>query len=264
MTQPLAAQDSPSASIQPHPKGTAGALAEKFRWVRRPNLPRFVAPYAVVLILTLLAMTWTLQLWRLDITSPLCYNGDAMQHLMFTKGFIENGWYLRNPMLGAPFEMEMYEFPAADTLPGLIIKFLGLFSHDPALVTNVFFLLTFPLASLCAFFACRQIGIRTGPAMLSSVLYAFLPYHFFRNTSHLYLSAYFVAPLAVLVAWWVASGHGGGSEHGWRQPSALWSPWRECTTLFSPGFFWLPPASWLCLPGGIGGISWREALCAPC
>ena len=182
---------------------------------------RGLVAYGAVLLLTLLGLILTLHLRGLDLTCPIAYGGDGMLHLMFTKAFVENGWYLHNPWLGAPFTMEMYEFPAADTLPGLVIKFLGLFTRDPALINNLFYLLTFPLASVCAFFTCRQIGLVTGPAMLSSVLYAFLPYHYFRGEAHLYLSAYFVAPLAVLVAWWVATGRFTRHDGTWRSGRLL-------------------------------------------
>ena len=187
--------------------------------------------------LTLLVLTLILHLWKFDFITPFSYGGDATLHLMFTKAFVENGWYLRNPMLGAPTVMEMYEFPAADTLPGLFIKLLGVFSHDPAIINNVFFLLTFPLASLCAFFACRQIGISVGPAMLSSLLYAFLPYHFFRSSAHLYLSAYFVAPLAVLVAWWIATGRLFPDCSGWRSRRFLVAA-ALCATVSMAGVYY--------------------------
>ena len=49
------------------------------------------------------------------------------------------------------------------------------------------------------------ISARTGG--LAGVLYAFLPYHFWRSTGHLYLIVLLHggAP-AALVAWWVATG----------------------------------------------------------
>ena len=182
------------------------------RLVARP-----LAAYGLVLALTLLVLTLVLRLWSLDFHTPTNYGGDGTLHLMFTKGLVENGWYLTNPSLGAPGEMDLHEFPAVDTLPALLIKGLALFTHDPALLNNLFFLLTFPLTSLAAFYACRQFGLLTGPSLLCALLYAFMPYHFSRSEGHLYLSAYFMAPLAVLVAWWVAEGRLLGSAGPWRR-----------------------------------------------
>ena len=176
---------------------------------------RPLAAYGLVLALTLLVLTLALRLWDLDFHTPTNYGGDGTLHLMFTKGLLENGWFLTNPSLGAPGEMDLREFPAVDTLPALLIKGLGLFTHDPALLNNLFFLLTFPLASLAAFHACRQMGFLFGPSLLCALLYAFAQYHFVRSEGHLYLSAYFMAPLAVLVAWWIAEGRLLGPGRAW-------------------------------------------------
>ena len=176
---------------------------------------RPLAAYGLVLALTLLVLTLALRLWDLDFHVPTNYGGDGTLHLMFTKGLLENGWFLTNPSLGAPGEMDLREFPAVDTLPALLIKGLGLFTHDPALLNNLFFLLTFPLASLAAFYACRQMGFLPGPSLLCALLYAFAQYHFVRSEGHLYLSAYFMAPLATLVAWWIAEGRLLGPAGAW-------------------------------------------------
>ncbi len=179
--------------------------------VQAPRRPRFrfllkLVPTAALLAVTLLAMAVYFRPWRVDWRAPLIYTGDGLQHMMYTKGILENGWFLYNPSLGAPGEMDLREFPGADTLPGVLTKFLGLFTRNPALINNLLYLLTFPLTSLGAFLACRGMRISNGPAILASVLYAFLPYHLWRSTGHLYLSCYFMAAPAILVAWWVASG----------------------------------------------------------
>ena len=198
----------------PATESTDSTGASRFR----PNrVIRSLAPYGLVLALTLLVLTLALRLWNLDFHVPTNYGGDGTLHLMFTKGLLENGWYLTNPSLGAPGEMDLREFPAVDTLPALLTKGLGLFTHDPALLNNLLFLLTFPLASLAAFHACRQMGLLTGPSLLCALLYAFAQYHFVRSEGHLYLSAYFMAPLATLVAWWIAEGRLLGPTGAWRR-----------------------------------------------
>ena len=198
----------------PATESTDSTGASRFR----PNrVIRSLAPYGLVLALTLLVLTLALRLWNLDFHVPTNYGGDGTLHLMFTKGLLENGWYLTNPSLGAPGEMDLREFPAVDTLPALLTKGLGLFTHDPALLNNLLFLLTFPLASLAAFHACRQMGLLTGPSLLCALLYAFAQYHFVRSEGHLYLSAYFMAPLATLVAWWIAEGRLLGPAGAWRR-----------------------------------------------
>ena len=199
--------------FQPATEPAAGAPASGALY--RSRVARSLAAYGLALALTLLVLTLALRLWNLDFHTPTNYGGDGTLHLMFTKGLVENGWFLTNPSLGAPGEMDLREFPAVDILPALLIKGLALFTHDPALLNNLFFLLTFPLTSLAAFYACRQFGFLAGPSLLCALLYAFMPYHFSRSEGHLYLSAYFMTPLAVLVAWWVAEGRLLGPAGAW-------------------------------------------------
>ena len=101
-----------------------------------PRRPRFrfllkLVPWAAVLAVTLLAMALYFQPWRVDWRAPLIYTGDGLQHMMYTKGFLENGWYLHNPSLGAPGEMDLREFPGADTLPGLHHQIPGAVHAQP-------------------------------------------------------------------------------------------------------------------------------------
>src|SRR5205085_709708 len=42
-----------------------------------------------------------------------------------------------------------------------------------------------------------------GTAIVGSLLFAFLPYHFGRHQSHLFLSSYYLIPPAVMMAIWI-------------------------------------------------------------
>src|SRR5262249_35020786 len=62
-----------------------------------------------------------------------------------------------------------------------------------------------------------------GPALAGSLLFAFLPYHFGRGEAHLFLSAYYLVPLMVLVVLWLYRGE--GPLFRWpsqEQPRAEW------------------------------------------
>ena len=137
---------------------------------------------------------------------PLSYNGDALLHATFIKGIIDNGWYWQNNYIGAPGGLKMYDYPAVDTVPILIIKFITLFTSNPFLALNLFYLLTFPFVTISALFVFRQFNFSYGTSLVSSLLYTFMPYHFMRGESHLFLSAYYLVPLVVMVLLWVVSG----------------------------------------------------------
>ena len=62
---------------------------------------------------------------------------------------------------------------------------------------NIFYLLTFLLVSLGAFYSLRALGITPFSACCASLLYTFLPYHFLRGTGHLLLCSYFMVPIVL-------------------------------------------------------------------
>jgi hypothetical protein len=136
------------------------------------------------------------RLWRADLHIPFAYYWDSLFNLMTVKGLLEHGGYQENPSLGAPFGQELYDFALATERPNLwLIEGLGFLSSDPAVVMNLFFLLTFPLTALSAFLCLRLLGVSTGVSTVCSLLYSLAPYHFWRGQDHLFLSAYYSVPL---------------------------------------------------------------------
>jgi phosphoglycerol transferase len=154
-----------------------------------------IAPAALALLGAGLAM----ELWKANLGVPLRYTqiDDTKFYFMLVKGILEHGWYLTNGDLGAPFGQQIYDFPqGADNLNFLVIKLLGLFSSNWALVTNLFFLLTFPLTGLAAYYALRRLDVSRAASTVAAVLFALLPYHFYRHESQVLLSAYYSVPLS--------------------------------------------------------------------
>ena len=142
--------------------------------------------------------------WKGALDVPYGYVGDANLYQASIKGVLDHGWYWHNSSLGAPGRAQLFDFPslAGDPLNVLIIKVIGLFTSDSGVAINVFFLLTFPLVGLVAYLVLRQLTVSPWAAVVCSVLYALLPYHFLRGEGHLLLAAYYVVPLG---AWLVLS-----------------------------------------------------------
>jgi hypothetical protein len=151
--------------------------------------------------LALLGAVAVLELWNADLRAPLAYGGDANLMHTFVKGIVENGWYLENPRLGAPGEVDFHDYPVlmGNNLDVLLIRALALGTDDAALVMNLFFLLTFPLVALTAYLALRALGISSATAVVCSALYALLPYHFLHGETHLTVAAYYAVPAAAYV-----------------------------------------------------------------
>lgn len=167
---------------------------------------RTIGEYAVAVLLSLLAVTWVMRLWRADLRVPFAYAGDAVVYETFIKGIVDNGWYYHNLFVGVPSGLHMYDFPLPDNFHFLTLKIISLFTSDHALILNIFFLLTFPLTAITSLYVFRQFNVSYFPALLGSLLYTCLPYHFFRGEGHLFYAAYYMVPLMVLVILWTYLG----------------------------------------------------------
>ncbi len=194
----------------------------------RPS-PKSFSAYVLAVFLTVLFVTVTLKLWQADLRVPLTYYGEANYNAMLVKGVLDFGWHVDNPAMAAPGELNLRDVPMMDNnLLFAMIKLIGLFTKDYGVALNLFYLLTFPLVTLSAMFALRQLGISQLSAIFASVLYSMLPYHLDRGLHHLFLSAYFLVPLAALVTLWLAMGKLtlvdatiGKFRLNWREPKLL-------------------------------------------
>lgn len=216
---------------------------------------RSASQYLAAALLSLLIAFFLLKLYRADFRVPLHYNGDALLHAMFIKGIIENGWYWTNPSLGAPGELRMYDFPAVDNSAAVVLAFISLFSNHPIVVLNIFYLLTFPLIAISSLYVFRQLKLSYGSSLFGSLLYACLPYHFMRDESHLFLSAYYSVPLVVMVLLWIMSGRlPAGRNFKFVSSIAI------CVLAGSTGVYYPFFACYLLLVAGIAGALIRKTV----
>ncbi len=161
--------------------------------------------YALAVVLCLLILTCVMQLWQSNLRIPFTYFGDALFTSIAVKGTIDHGWWWFNPTLGAPTGLNFGAFPALDNTQFVVIKAISLITRDPALTLNLFYLLTFPLTTVTSLYVFRKLNFSRAAAMAGSLLYSFLPYHFFRSYQ-LHMASYYPVPLMILVVLWVISG----------------------------------------------------------
>ena len=165
----------------------------------RPLRESFLVVAIVAPLLTLVY-----QLWDAHWHVPFDYSGDAIPASTFTKGMIENAWYLSNPRLAAPFTADYRDFPVGgENAHWLGLKILGRITGNYATAINLYFLLGFFAIALVAYFVVRYLGFGVATACVVGTLYAFLPYHAYRGIAHLTRGVYFQLPLAVLVIIWL-------------------------------------------------------------
>ncbi len=159
--------------------------------------------YSVTVVLTIILLVWVMKLWKADLSVPFTYDGDGLYYGAVVKGMIDNGWYLHNDYIGMPNGLDLHDFPEHDNVLYGLIKVVSLFTHGYAETLNIYFLLGFPLTALIALLVFRHFDFSYSTAILGSLLFTFLPYHFMRGEGHLPLSSYYLVPPMVMLVLWV-------------------------------------------------------------
>jgi phosphoglycerol transferase len=132
--------------------------------------------------------------WPIDLRTPFVAAGDGLSAQYIIKSILEHGTYALNPDVGAPFGATMYDYPIPEPTHHLFIRFIGLFTHDPFLTFNLFYLSSFAAAAWTACWALQRNGIERLPAIAGAIAFALLPYHFFR-IGHVFLASYAAIPV---------------------------------------------------------------------
>lgn len=166
---------------------------------RKSSARGALAVYATALTLCVGVFAWLFQPWKIDPRVPIDYRGDALVHTGWIMNIVETGWFETNDRFGYPGRQDLRDFPSTDSLHHLTCKLLALFTTDACLLFNVFYFLTFPLATIVSLFVLRRLGIAAPFAIALSLLYTYQPYHLLR-VGHLLLSAYYLVPFACLIA----------------------------------------------------------------
>jgi hypothetical protein len=192
--------------------------------LREHRWARTAAACAASIVLCLLLMTWLLGLHRANLEIPFGDGGDVLLNSVVVKSLIDNGWVWRNPFLGGPYGAQLFDFPFYDNLNLALMKLIAMFSSNYAIVLNLFFLLTFPLTTISSLVVLRNFKVSYPSALVASLLFTFLPYHFQRGEAHLFLTAYFLVPLMTMVILWIWMG---GSESQEQEPGRFSIPRRQ-------------------------------------
>lgn len=140
----------------------------------------------------------SLRLYSYDLHVPFNYDGDSIIMLMFIKGMLLNGWTFNIPQLSAPYGMSAAAFPMLTNFDWLIMKGISVFTSEPGLVLNIFWLLTLVLSACAAMICMRLLEIGWLYSFAAGILYAYLPFALLRNVGHLNLVYYCVPFLALL------------------------------------------------------------------
>lgn len=155
--------------------------------------------YLIVILLTALALFFVFQLWNANIfTIPLEYqSGDALAVIAGTKATCEHSLLSYSQDWGMPLGTTSYDFPNNSIFHNIVMKLIYLIFDNWVFAINGYYLLGYFLVSILTLFVLKKLGISKSIAIICSVIYAFLPYHYLRGISHLTLGAYYMIPIAV-------------------------------------------------------------------
>lgn len=151
---------------------------------------------------------WSMRIWDWRPGNPLAYPSDSPYYQAIVKATLDHGWYLSNPNLGAPTGARMHDFPIVsnDAVQLLIVKALGVVSHNAFTVSGLFYLLTFLLAGAVATLVMRWRGVGRVGAFVGGVAFGVMPLHFMQGIDHLFLSSYYLVPVSCGLALAVMAG----------------------------------------------------------
>ena len=227
----------------------------------RPFLRRSAADVvgaASSAIVSTLFAVFSLELWRANFRVPLYYANEGLLMLTLVKDLLADGWWLSNSALGAPYGQELYDFPlaAGNLLHVLALDTLGFAIKDPATTMNVYYVLSFPVVALSAYFVLRRLEVSVLVASVCAIVFSTLPYHFGRNEDHLFLAMYFTVPIACyLVVLAFAGRRFFPSPANWRRNPRSLLPLAgvvaACIAIGSASTYYAAFAALLLLAGGL-------------
>lgn len=143
---------------------------------------------------TMLAVVFVFQLWNKDIQVPISFQNDGLGAVATVKSMIEGEGIWQRSYWSAPFGEANYMVDYI--LPLAFIKIITLFVKDAAVVINIFWGLTYVLTAITTYLLLRKLNVRYSVAILGSIIYNFLPYHYFR-IEHFWLCGCYIIPLAI-------------------------------------------------------------------
>jgi phosphoglycerol transferase len=150
-------------------------------------------------VLSVLVLSLTLRLDKVDLHYPLNYLADANIFLTRAKTIVEGHWIWWNPRLGAPFGADWRDFPMNITLDSSLMWLLSRFTSSPPLILNLEWIMAIAVTAALAAYALIRLNFSLTVAASTGAIFALLPYQYFRATHHLHC-LYYAIPLVALAA----------------------------------------------------------------
>lgn len=154
-----------------------------------------------------------LQLWNSNILKyPLGYSGDATQVYYFYNTYIQDGVFSGNSRAGIPYISDALDFSTGEFISIFTQSLIMKLAPNFVAGVNIMFLLGFILAGNITFYVLSRMDYSYNVSLVGAVVYAFLPYHFFRGIVHFMYGFYWFVPLLIYYVIYYLTAD---EENGW-------------------------------------------------
>lgn len=144
-----------------------------------------------------------------DLHVPMLFKGDPLSYGMMFQRQTEGFWYFENMRAGYPFVSTLYDFPMG-FLDAVTVKILGFIVPKWYAIYTLFVVTSFVLNAVVCYAVTRVMGISILWSIIASLLFNFVPFHFYR-IGHVVYTIYIGVPLAYYMAWQI-----------WQAQHTLW------------------------------------------
>lgn len=162
-----------------------------------------------VFIIALILACYFMKVWDIPWSNPESLlgpdNGDLLLSSLFYKNMIETNSLWNGNLLAAPFEFNMYNFPAMTNMIVIIpIYILGKIFNNAIIAMLLVMILAFPMTAIFSYYAIKQFDVRRVICAIGALVYAFIPFKMMRMWGHFsYGNSLMIIPIAVIVLYWI-------------------------------------------------------------
>ncbi len=164
---------------------------------RRRSATGPLAYYCGVALATAVLFTAVVPFGPWPFRVPFAYREDGLVLTALVKAVAEDG-PLHFTRVGAPFGADFVDWGFGGWLIFLVTTPLVRLLGSPGAALNAYWLLTVVAAGVSAAWVFRRLAVPAGVAFVFGVLYAFLPWTFYRQVGHVALAHLFVPLLCLL------------------------------------------------------------------
>jgi phosphoglycerol transferase len=162
--------------------------------------------YLMLNILVLMSLILILHLWNAKLTTyPLTYGtdysisgnneNDSMQVLFYFQEMLDEGIFGNESRIGTPYTTESLDFSTGSYLFRILRTIVIKIFNNLVFAVNFIYLLGYFLAANITYYILKKLHFSRETAFVGAILYAFVPYHFFRGIAHTGYSSYWPVPL---------------------------------------------------------------------